>query len=126
LRTRSAQEGAQACQQLPEVERFGDVVVGAGVEPGDPVLDLYAGSEYQHRRLVARGAKLPADLEPVDARHQHVEDDRVDSVPVILHPLERLGAVFGGLHLVVLDLQCPLECLAQRLLVIDNEDSHGS
>ena len=41
---------AQAGEQLVERERLREVVVGAGVEPGDPVRDLVAGGEHEDRR----------------------------------------------------------------------------
>ena len=45
---RAAQQRAQARQQLVERERLHEVVVGAGVEPGDAVAHLVAGGEHEH------------------------------------------------------------------------------
>ena len=51
-------EGSQARQQLRERERLGQVVVGASVEPRDPVLDGVARGQHQDRgpRRRRRGA----------------------------------------------------------------------
>ena len=90
-----AKESAYACQQLRERERLDDVVVGAGIEPRDPVRNLVARREHQHRQAAAAPPKPPANLESVHVRHQDVEDDEIDSRAVALEPLERLGAVRG-------------------------------
>jgi hypothetical protein len=73
---RAAGERAQPCEQLVERERLDEVVVGAAVEPGDPVRDRVARGQHQHRRPDACGAQPPARLEAVDARQHHVEHDR--------------------------------------------------
>ena len=43
-------ERAQPGEQLVEREGLGEIVVGTGVEPLDPVLDRVARCEHQHRR----------------------------------------------------------------------------
>ena len=64
----AAQQRAQPRQQLAQRERLDEVVVGAGVEARDAVVDRVARGEHQHRRAVAGLAHAPADLEAVDAR----------------------------------------------------------
>ena len=82
-------------------ERLDQVVVGARVEPGDPVVDGVAGGEHQHRRAVAGLAHAPADLEAVDVRHRYVEDDGVELLG--REPVERLAPVFGERDVVALE-----------------------
>ncbi len=77
FRRRAAGERAQSCQELVERERLGEVVVGAGVEPGDPVVDRVARRQHQHRRPDLVPPKSPARLEAVDARQHDVEHDHV-------------------------------------------------
>ena len=68
-----AQQRAQTGLQLADVERLDHVVVGAGVQSLDPVVDRVAGGEDQDRHPVARRGAGGADLEPVDARQADVE-----------------------------------------------------
>src|SRR5260370_852894 len=71
--------GADGCHELLGVEGFDDVVVGAAVEARDFVDALVAGGQHQdrHQAFATDGA---ADLEPVEVRHHHVEDDQVDGL----------------------------------------------
>ena len=71
----AAQQRAHPRQQLAQRERLDEVVVGAGVQAGDAVVDLAARGEHQHRRAVAALAQAPAHLQAVDAGHRDVEDD---------------------------------------------------
>ena len=45
--------------KLGEIERLDEIVVGAGVQPLDPVRDLVERSQDDHRRDVAPGAQAP-------------------------------------------------------------------
>ena len=116
---RAAQQRTKARQQLVERERLHEVVVGAGVEPGDPVAHLVAGGEHEHGRAVAPLAQAPARGEPVDVRHQHVEHDHVGLR--LQHRHERLGAVAGGDDVVALEGEGPHEGVAHALVVLGHE-----
>ena len=70
-------ERAKPREQLGERERLQQVVVGAGIEPGDAILDRIARREHQHRRPDAPLAQSPAHLDPVEAGQHQVEHDRV-------------------------------------------------
>ena len=122
---RPPEERANAGDELLESEGLRHVVVRAGVEAGDPVLDLVAGREHQDRNAVTAPAETPADLEAVDHRHQDVEDDRVGLGLAVLQPRERLAAVGRELDLVPLELERALQRLANGAFVVDNQDSHS-
>ena len=85
------QQRPQARLELLQRERLDQVVVGAGVQPGDAVVHRVAGGEHQHRRAVARVAQAAADLQAVDAGHRDVEHDRV--VAHVGQAVQRLAAV---------------------------------
>ena len=73
----SAGERAQPREQLLERERLHQVVVGAGVEPFDAIIDCVASRQHQHRRPHILVAQSPANVEAVQAGQHHVEDDCV-------------------------------------------------
>ena len=64
--------------ELAQRERLGQVVDGAGVEPGDAMLDLAAGREHDHRQRRLGVAQRRQHLEPAAAREHHVEHDQID------------------------------------------------
>ena len=119
----AAQQRANAGEQLFERERLRQVVVGAGVEPFHPVLDLGARGQHQHRQPAPLAPQGAADLEAVHARHEHVQDDRV-RLGLLVEPLERLAPVLGQLDGVALELQGPAQRLSYRALVVDDQDLH--
>ena len=80
----AAQAGADAGDQLLEVERLSDVVVGAGLQTGDAVRGVVASGEDDHGQLVLRGSHIAQDVEAVASREAEVEDQEVE-VRVLRH-----------------------------------------
>jgi hypothetical protein len=119
----AAEQGADSREQLLERERLRQVVVRAGIEALDPVLDLRPRREHQDGQAAASPADRAADLEAVHARHQDVEDDRV-RLGLGLEARQRIAAVLGELDLVPLELERAAQRLAHRPLVVDGEDPH--
>ena len=118
----AAQQRAQPGLQLAQGERLDQVVVGARVEPGDAVVDRVARREHEDGGAVAGRAQPAAHLEPVDARHRHVEHDRVDVVADEV--VERRAAVLGHVHVVAVERQRALQRLAHGRLVVDHQHLH--
>ena len=120
----SAEQSAQAGEELRQGEGLRQVVVRARVEARDPAVDLGLRSEHEHGNRVPGRAEMAAHLEPVDARHEDVEDDRIG---LVRPPESRDGLVSVGreLDLVALELESAPERLADRRLVVDDEDAHG-
>ena len=111
-------------RQLLEGERLDEVVVGAGVEAGHPVVDRRPGGEHQDRGVVAGLAEPPAHLEPVHAGHGHVQHDGVSRALGV--GTKRGRPVLGELGLVALEPQGAIERLAHRRFVVDHQHSHPS
>src|SRR5690606_1019605 len=85
------------------------------------VLGGVTGGEEDHRRGRAVGAQATADLEAVEVREHHVEQQDVG--PEVLGRVERL-ATRRRLHHVHLGVpQGGDEQVADVLLVVDDEDS---
>ena len=72
--------------------------------------------------VVPCAAKLPAEVEPVDARKEDVEDDEV--VVVDRDLLERVIAVGGDIHGVRVLAQTLREHGRGHRLVLNDQDSH--
>jgi hypothetical protein len=114
---------AHARLQLLHVERLHQIVVGAGVQPVDPIADRIARGQHQDRHAIAQPAQPTAHLQAIDPRQTDIEHDRVRHR---LHDqLDRLLAVRGALHLIPRQRQHPAQRVAQRPIVVYHENSHA-
>ena len=113
----------QAHLDFLQRERLDQVVVGAGVEAGELVVERIARGQHQHRRLLARlVAQLAADLEAIHARQVEVEHDRVE---VMDHGQVQPGHAVGGeVDGVAAILEVVAEVGGDVLVVFDDEDAH--
>ena len=99
----AAEAGADPGQQLGPGEGLGQVVVGPGVEPADPVLDLAAGRQDQGRRPDPRGPEARQQLQAVAARQREVQQQAVERTTA--RDRQPLVAVADGRDLVALLLE---------------------
>ena len=68
----TAQQGLDPSLQFGELERLGQVVVGAEVEALYPILDLAAGGQHQHWQAIAALAQARQHLEASPARQADI------------------------------------------------------
>ncbi len=71
----AAKKGAQAGEEFAEFEGLGEVIVGAGIEAFDAVVNAVFRGEHQNGSALAAGANGFADGETVHAGDHDVEDD---------------------------------------------------
>ncbi|GCC48704.1 hypothetical protein chiPu_0032583, partial [Chiloscyllium punctatum] len=119
-----AQQRAQPCQQFLERERFAEIIVRAAVKARDPVRELAAGGQHQHRHGVAAGAQFRNQRQPVAVRQLPVEHDRI----VASCGGDRLG--FRQIRRVIHQHVVTRECRTQRCdhfrLVLHQQHAHSS
>ena len=120
---RPTEERADPRQQLVEFEGLGQVVVGPGIEPGHPV--RRPCRQQQDRHAVSLRAQHPADGQPVDARHHHVQHQQVERC--VPDGLERRCAVGHERDGIALEFQRPAEGLPDRPVIVGHQDPcpHG-
>ena len=107
-------------EQLGLVERLGEEVVGAGLEPLQALRTATGGDHHDREELGAWVLPDPAaDLAAVHAGHLHVEQDDVDLRR--LEQVEGLLPARGGQHLVVAWREHGVEESQVRRLVVDRE-----
>jgi hypothetical protein len=108
--------------QLAEVERFGQIVVSAGIETGDAIVDGVACGKHQHWHGVAGRAQIPTDLESILHRKQDVEDhDVVGNGRGMLHGGRAVTDDIDGVPMFSQPLR---NQPCGRPLVLDQENSH--
>ena len=123
---RSPQERAHAGEELLEREGLRDVVVRAGVEPGDAVADLDARGQHEDREAAARRGAARRQTSRPSTPGMRTSRMIASGSPSVLERCERLDAVVGELDLVALELERAAERLAHGPFVVDDQDLHGS
>jgi len=94
----------------------------AGVEPGDALGDRVPCRQHQDRQVVTSATQLTAHLEPVEARHHHIEDHRVGAVAG--YPIECLAAVLCQFDRISVEGQGAAQGFAHSAIVIDDKYPH--
>ncbi len=74
---RPTDERPDASDELLDLERLHEEVVGAGLEAEDSLAELTARGQHEDRGRQPGLAKLPADGEPVDIGEHPIEHDEV-------------------------------------------------
>ena len=102
-RRAATDDGADARDELAEAERLDDVVVGAELQPDDPV-DLFGARGHHDDRHVGARPQLAAHVEAVavgqaEVEQHHVEPRRraaIERVAAGLHAVDRRGPPVRG------------------------------
>jgi hypothetical protein len=114
---RAPQQRVDASEQLLDVERLHDVVVGAELQRFDLVLPAVASREHEDRIRLAVGAHLLDQLDAGNRRQAEVDDREIDRI--LLRVVEALAAVLGTVDGVTRLLELSRERLIQSLIVFD-------
>jgi hypothetical protein len=118
----ASQMGADAGEEFLDVEGFGDVIIGAGVESFDLGVFLVANRENQDGNggLSADGA---AEFNAGHAGHHQVGDDEV-GLPVLEDAHGFLGVVHGA-HIVALSRERGAQHARDLNFVVNDQDAFG-
>src|SRR5262245_6309728 len=120
----TADERSDARQQLLDLERLWQVVVGAGIDALDPLRPSATRRQDEHRRLAAGGAPAFQNRETVDLRKAEVENDQVELLGLAAEP----GSLTIGSNLdrVSGPLERRHDVRSDRRLVLGEENAHHS
>jgi hypothetical protein len=75
---RAAFQHPQPGEQLVQVERLGEIVVGAGIQPADALQRRVARAQHEYRRGDTRFARPAQHFHAVEPRQPEVEDGEID------------------------------------------------
>jgi hypothetical protein len=115
---RTAEQGADAQQQLAQDERFRQVVVGAQLEAADAV-GVGERADRTRTGVGHRDAASRAGRRSRPFGQHHVEHDEVDAAA--LDPFECRSAVANELGVETFGDEVVADHLAERTLVLDDE-----
>lgn len=114
----------EAGEKLAKVEWLREVIVGAGIEPSNLILDRIERRQHQNRDLASVLPNRPADLDAAAARHQDVENEGI--VLIGRHELQRLRAVDSFIDCVRGFAEPARHGVAQLIVVFGDKDSHNA
>ena len=117
----AAEEGADAGEEFFGAEGFDEVIIGAGIEAFDAVLDHAFGGEEEDGDVAMEFAKFGADGEAIEAGHHDVEKDEVGLFAEGF--FEADGAVLGGEDAVAIGGEGIGEGGAHGAFVFDDEET---
>ena len=119
----AAEQGAEAGEEFAEFKWLREVIVGAGIEAFDSVVNTVFRREHQDGRALAAGTYGFADGEPVDAGNHDVEDDQIVIVDFGL--VDGVVSVLDGIDGVGLFAQTFGHESCDARVVFDEEKSHA-
>ncbi len=119
----AAQQSPQARQHFLHVERLGDIVVGAGVNPLDLVAPSVAGGQDQDRHGASGAAPGFEDRDPVAFGQADVQHHRVIRFGVAAEPA--FLAIECAVHCVACSLQGRGHLPVEIPIVLDNQKPHA-
>jgi hypothetical protein len=91
-----AEQGLNASDQLRHGEWLGQIIIGAGIEPGNPVLDRIASGENQDRERLAHTPRRPEDGHTVAVGQTEVQHHGI--VIGELKQSDGIGRAAGNVH----------------------------
>lgn len=103
-------------QQLPGVERFGEVIVGPGIQPQHLVVNFGFGGKKQHRNPVSPATQFSEHRDAVFFRHHDVQNHPI--VVVGLQILQCGLPVKNRIHRIVVPLQYGSQGFGKGLLIL--------
>src|SRR5688572_23081412 len=110
-----AQKSLDAHQKFRGLKRFGEVVIGAGFESLNLVVEFRSRGKHKDRYLDASLAKVPGNVESASRREHHVEHNEI--IPVAYNAVLSLCSIRGHLDVVPRADKKILQCSAQTGLV---------
>ena len=118
----AAKDGPHSRQQLPNLERLDEVIVGAEIEAPDPIVEPIARRNDEHRRVQPLAPRGLQQVETVSAGQAQIEqNDRMRAVaqrglglPSVAHPVD--GHAFR--------LERARQALSNHHVVFDQQNAH--
>ncbi len=101
------------------MERLGNVIVGACIEPGDFLASPIAGSEHQHRRGFFCRTPLFQHFDAVHHPQANIENDDVIGLGIA----EKMPffAVMDGIHRISVFDKCFSQLTGKIFIILDDE-----
>ena len=118
----ASDQGVQAGDQFPQIERLDQIVVGALVQPLQPMLDGITGGKDQHRQVGVDSAQRGHQFHPVAVGKAQIEHQRMKGFFQV-RGLRRLRGAYVMRADAVL-AQPRHDALADQLVIFHQQHTH--
>ncbi len=119
----ATRERIDARQQLGHVIGLRQVVIAAGAQPGNPVIDVAERAQDEDRHLSARGAQRLHQRKSVQLRQHAIDDRKIDGDRG--GHVQALETVARDVHRMAGFPQRLRQVVARNLVVFNNQNVHG-
>jgi hypothetical protein len=119
----AAEHRAQPCLELGDVEGFEDIVVRAGIQACDALIDTVTSGENEDRQQRGRGVAQSAQhIHSVDIRQAKIEDHRI--IAGCRDCGERICAEAQAIDGETMLAHVGCNHVAERFVIFDDEELH--
>src|SRR6266581_968812 len=118
----AAQNSANARGKFGKDERFGDVVVRAGIKPADALLHHAGAGHDNHGQIRPPGANSAKDIQPADSRQIEIQNHEI--VCRIGSQLLRLHPIRNNVYRELLLLQPQVQKFRKRRVIFGDKNAH--
>ncbi len=120
---RAAHDGADPRHEFVLVERLGQVVVGAGVQQADLVVDADDARDDHHRRRHLRQAQPPQQLGAGHFKPHWFDQDDVEVI--MLGEIQAFRGLVGPVGNDAVDAQHEVDSFGDHLVAFDVKDAQA-
>ena len=108
--------------QFVEVKGFGQIVIAAGIQPGNPVAHRRARGKHQDRRFDIAAAHALQQVQTILARDVQIKKDQI--VLLLFDQLKCGQTIKTGRHSIATLLQRPHQRLGHIPIIFNNKNFH--
>src|SRR6266446_660793 len=118
----SAEYSANARGKFGKCKGFCEVIIGAGIEPTDALLNHARACHDDHRQIRPFGANPAQDIEPVNSGQIEIQDHEI--VRLVGSQLLRLHSIGNHLYCELLLLQPLVQKFRKRRVIFSDKNAH--
>jgi hypothetical protein len=105
---------------------FGQVIIGAGVNPGHFLVPVVARGENQYRHASPGGPPFLQNGEPIHLRQAQIENNCIKRLALVDRLPMRIDSIVRHIDRIPGSSQCLAELCRNAGLILNNQNAHSS
>ncbi len=119
----AAQQASDTRDQDGQIERLGQIIIGARFKSLQDVLRARAGRQHEYGNVVVRRAQSSSHGEPIFSRQHYIQDERGKVCSLFRQQLQGLLARAADAHGISFRLQIETKPFSQMRFIFHDKDS---